>query len=203
MVPCPEEVIRGSGVMINHAIRCQNCPAVLPGGLLADPSSRDPHGALESDNLLGESSVELLTGLFTALYRKKIVEPADVLAFQRKCAAIHEDLSKAFDSLNHSILLRKLEGVGASPSVLSWFNSYLTRRLQSVRIGTSTSRALPITHGVPQGAILSALLFTIYLNDLPSVIRHCSLESYVDDSKLFVSFPRNDMNDGIKAMEQW
>ena len=110
----------------------------------------------------------------------------------------HTDILK-----KHSILLRKLESVGASSfSALRWFKSYLTGRTQAVRIGTSTSCSLPITHGVPQGAILSPLLFTIYLNNLHTVIRHCSLESYVDDSKLFMSYPRIDMKDTIKNLEE-
>ena len=99
------------------------------------------------------------------------------------------DLSKAFDSVNHDMLLQKLSHVGASPSTILWFRSYLSGRLQSVRIGSTLSSSLPITHGVPQGAILSPLLFCIYMNDLPSVVRSCQLESYVDDSKVLMSFP--------------
>ena len=85
------------------------------------------------------------------------------------------DLSKAFDSVHHATLLNKLRHIGASPEVVKWFESYLTGRSQFVRIGTSVSSSLDITHGVPQGAILSPLLFSIYVNELPLAPRHSSL----------------------------
>ena len=116
-------------------------------------------------------------------------------------ALILLDLSKAFDSINHNRLLHKLSAVGASPATVQWFRSYLSGRTQTVRIGSSLSDTLPITHGVPQGAILSPLLFCIYLNDLPGAPEECCLESYVDDSKLFLSFPFADTNNAIRKLE--
>ena len=62
-------------------------------------------------------------------------------------------LSKAFDSISHSILLNKLSAIGVSKETVKWFESYLTRRFQKVRIGSSSSAALPITHGVPHVTI--------------------------------------------------
>ena len=111
------------------------------------------------------------------------------------------DLSKAFDSLSYQILLRKLVNVGVSQTALKWFESYLSGRSQAVRIGTSVSTPLPLLHGVPQGAILSPLLFNIYINDLPSVPRHCILKSFVDDSKLLLSFYVKDLDDSSKKVE--
>ena len=100
------------------------------------------------------------------------------------------DLSKAFDSIDHARLLHhKLSILGASPSTVNWFKSYLSSPYQYVRIGSIHLDTLPITHGVPQGAILSPLFFCIYLNDPPLAPSSCNLESYVDDSKLFLSFP--------------
>lgn len=111
------------------------------------------------------------------------------------------DLSKAFDSISHAILLRKLSAVGASARAVGWFHSYLSGRSQRVRIGSTVSSPLIITHGVPQGAILSPLLFCIYLNDLPSAPRVSHLESYVDDSKVFMSFPIKDIVTAKKSIE--
>ena len=69
--------------------------------------------------------------------------------------------SKAFDSIDHPILLHKLSNIDASPDTLKYFRSYLSDRTQIVRIGSSLSSPLPITHGVPQGAIFSPQLFCI------------------------------------------
>ncbi|CAB3997103.1 Hypothetical predicted protein [Paramuricea clavata] len=110
-------------------------------------------------------------------------------------ALILLDLSKAFDSVYHPTLLNKLRHIGASPEVVKWFESYLTGTSQFVRIGTSVSSSLDITHGVPKGAILSLLLFSIYVNELPLAPHHSSLNSYVDDSKMSLSFRVKDATD--------
>ena len=71
-----------------------------------------------------------------------------------------------------------------------------------VRVGTSTSTPLSIIHGVPQGAILSPLLFRIYISDLPHAPQVCNLESYVDHSKIFLSFLVKDAESAERVLEE-
>ena len=81
------------------------------------------------------------------------------------------DLQKAFDTVNHDILLYKLKAVGVNQMALQWFSSYLTGRNQVVDINGTASSAKDISCGVPQGSILGPLLFVIYVNDMTAAVK--------------------------------
>ncbi|XP_075304653.1 uncharacterized protein LOC142366593 [Odontesthes bonariensis] len=104
------------------------------------------------------------------------------------------DLSAAFDTVNHDILLSTLEGMGVSGSALSMFSSYLTDRFYQVTLRGSVSRPRRLTTGVPQGSVLGPLLFSLYTSSLGSVIHshNFSYHCYADDTQLILSFPPSD-----------
>ncbi len=99
------------------------------------------------------------------------------------------DLQKAFDTIDHNILLDKMIFLGFSNSVISWFRSYLNNRTFIVNIGTDYSDPGNLTCGVPQGSILGPLLFLLYVNDMPGAT-NCELLLYADDTCLL--FQGND-----------
>ena len=97
------------------------------------------------------------------------------------------DFSKTFDTVNHKILLEKLQKYGMRGVPLQWFTSYLTNRQQYVRINTTDSEMLRMTCGVPQGSTLGPLLFLLYINDMPNCSKKLSFRIFTDDTNVFYS----------------
>ena len=98
--------------------------------------------------------------------------------------AIFMDLSKAFDTLDHTILLSKLRYYGIGGNELNWFSSYLSDRQQYVESNGVSSTLLSLKTGVPQGSILGPLLFLVYMNDIPQASSHFKFILYADDTTI-------------------
>ena len=105
------------------------------------------------------------------------------------------DLSKVFDSLNHSLILNKLRQYGISGCSYELFRSYLSNRLQFVNFNGEMSTELAISPGFPQGSVLGSLLFFIYINDLPLVSNIFTMLMYADDTTLYCNVNPNVTDD--------
>ena len=118
------------------------------------------------------------------------------------------DLKKAFDTVNHEILLQKLEHYGIREEALSWFQSYLTNRKQYVYLNGTCSEMRSISCGVPQGSVLGPLLFLIYINDLSNISKKLKFYLFADDTNLFLesddlSMLGRTMNKELEKLHEW
>ena len=114
------------------------------------------------------------------------------------------DLSAAFDTIDHTILLRRLDDwFGVTGKALNWFKSYLTGRCQRIKIGDCLSSKADLKFGVPQGSVLGPLLFTLYTTPLSSMIFEHAIPHhlYADDSQLYVSFASGDSAAALNGLQ--
>ena len=95
------------------------------------------------------------------------------------------DLSKAFDTIDLKILIKKMYHYGIRGIVLDWFTNYLYNRKQYDSINNVNSNMLPVACGVPQGSILGPLLFILFINDITSISKIAELIMFADDTNLF------------------
>ena len=122
-----------------------------------------------------DASYQLIQDLYNARNRDEIT----VVAFL--------DLRKAFDTVNHMLLLHELAKIGCANSTLDWFKSYLTERSQTTTANGFTSSSRIIDCGVPQGSVLGPVLFVIYINNITNVIGNCRYMLYADDLVVYTS----------------
>ena len=122
--------------------------------------------------------------------------------------AVFIDLRKAFDTVDHTLLLTKLRHIGFSAPVINWFTSYLSSRTAVTSINNITSCRKPVTVGVPQGSILGPLLFLIYINDLPQRLKNCKSILYADDTLIYYTARtktelQEKINEDLNSLSQW
>ena len=117
------------------------------------------------------------------------------------------DLGKAFETIDHDILLQKLYAIGFSKHTVNWFQSYLSNRSFLVNLGNNFSQPASVSCGVPQGSILGPLLFLIYVNDMSQAVK-CDLFLYADDTCLVcqhkdINKIENQLNEDFSNICDW
>ncbi|KAF7239428.1 Visinin-like protein 1 [Varanus komodoensis] len=158
---------------------------VVAGQLQALLDETDYLDPFQSGFRPGYGTESALVALYDDLCRERDRGSASLLVLL--------DLSVAFDTIDHSILLNRLAGLGVGGTAWQWFHSYLNGRFQKVVLGDYGSAPWQLCHGVPQGSILSPLLFNIYMKLLGEDIRRFGLRNhqYADDTQLYLSFSPN------------
>ena len=110
------------------------------------------------------------------------------------------DFRKAFDCVQHPVLMKKIEALKMHQSVLGWVQSYLSDRQQRVLANDIYSSFQTITQGVPQGSVLGPLFYIIYANDLSKVIKNCKIAMYADDTVLYAT--KKCITDAVDSLQQ-
>ena len=145
---------------------------------------------LTSFSILNEYQSGYRSGHSTVTAVTKVVNDIiKALDDKMVCVALFIDLSKAFDSVDHNLLLLRLQKIGLDEGSCNWFSNYLIERAQAVVADGHKSSLLKISKGVPQGSILGPILFSLYINEFSSSISNSRFHLYADDTVIYTVAP--------------
>ena len=143
---------------------------------------------IENNCLISDSQYGFRAKRSTSLAIFDLVEELTTALDDNKITiGVFIDLRKAFDTIDHDLLLKKMEHFGIRGIVNSWLSSYLTNRKQYVSLPEASSDLLDIVCGVPQGSVLGPILFIMYINDICNVSSLLKMILFADDTNLFRS----------------
>ena len=156
---------------------------------------------INDNNLLYRYQFGFQKGISTHMALIVLIDKISEALEKGDCVVgIFLDFSKAFDTVDHTILLQKLNFYGLKGTILSWFENYLSNRKQYVTYNSIKSTTEKINCGVPQGSILGPLLFLIYINDLSTVSKACMSILFADDTNMF--FTGRDLQTMTKVINE-
>ena len=140
--------------------------------------------------------IDMVDNIYTNIDNKNVI------------VGIYLDLQKAFDTVDHEILLYKLHMYGIRGTVLHWFRDYLTNRQQFVTIADTQSELCNTVCGVPQGSVLGPLLFLLYVNDIQNCATNISIKLFADDTNVFIPGKSVEqtittVNDSLSLLNDW
>ena len=160
---------------------------------------------LESQNLMnitqhgfreGRSTLSQLLSYYDSIL--------SMLEENHQVHSVYLDFSKAFDKVDHKILLTKVEGMGIQGKILKWLHTFLTTRTQRVKVGNQLSDEVKVRSGVPQGSVLGPLLFLIYMIDIGEDVKNSLLGSFADDTRAWKAVTcTQDFQDDLNMLYGW
>jgi len=164
---------------------------------------------LSTNNLLSQAQSGFRKSFSTQTSLHRLIEEIyEALNSARVVGLVAIDLKKAFDTVDHQILLSKLKFYGIEGVPLQWFKDYLLNRSQITSLNGTLSRKEFIKTGVPQGSILGPLLFILYVNDLPGCLMSSKVNMYADDTAFYamdkdITNVRRALNEDLKNLHNW
>jgi len=164
----------------------------LRSQLLASSNFNPLQSAYRAGHSTETALLKILDSCYLAMDNKRLV------------TLIGLDISAAFDTISHEILLRRLcVEFGVTDKALDWVRSYLSDRVQFVKLGRHSSATVRMDSGVPQGSVLGALLFTTYVSPLGDLIAGHAVEhhQYADDTQLFVTMEASTLDEDMRRLE--
>ena len=159
---------------------------------------------MRAENLLSSKQYGFINGRPTTSQLLSYLDKCmDTIASGAVVDTISFDFAKAFDSVPHERLLGKLKSYGISGQVLEWMKAFLSNHRQIVIVNGMKSDPATVLSEIPQGSVLGPILFGMYINDLPEVVKYGTY-LFTDDTKIFRQISLTlQLQSGINSLEQW